>query len=98
MPMPPQGAAPTNPQAAKNAMMLQAIKAGAMGGASAPPAAAMMGQAPMSQAAPPVNPSSLPGAGMPQQQMAGLGQPALAAMQQQNPIASALMSPIPGGQ
>lgn len=76
----------------KNAMMLQAIKAGAGGGMN-PQQMSAMGQPPMSNlaaqgAVPPVDPASMQG-GM---NMQGMGQVP------PNPVANALMSPIPGGQ
>lgn len=84
-----------DPNMMKNLMMLQAIKAGGMGGATPPPVAT--GMPPMNQQMapgmgmgmqapsvmpPPVNPSAMPGA---------LAQP------QADPVAAALMSQIPGG-
>jgi hypothetical protein len=94
------GADPTS-QALQNALMLQAIKAGATSG-GAPPAgatAAAMGPPPGAMAPPPMqptDPSAMPGglAGQ-QQMMAGMGQ---VPTSQANPVAAALMSQIPGAQ
>jgi hypothetical protein len=87
----------------QNALMLQAIKGGAMGGAQAPAAAtsAAMGPPPTGMPSPmasPVDPSTMQGGMGMQNQMAAMPQMNQAMMQQQNPVASALMSPIPGGQ
>lgn len=95
-PMPAQ----VNPQAAaQNAMMLQALQQATQNGQTGmggpPPGAGMAGQQPMAaqppmppqqMTTPPVDPSTMTG---------GLG--SMAGMQPPNPIAQALMSPIPGG-
>ena len=89
-----------DPSAMQNALMLQAIKGGAMGGltpsAQMPSAPGMTGgggSAPSSMGAP-VDPGSMQGGlGMPQMQAAMQQQ----AQPQQDPLMSALMSQIPGG-
>lgn len=94
--MPGQQAAPgMDPRAM---MMLQAIKAGAMGGAHPPPVTGMgtPPQMPMPGPGAPVDPASMAG-GLGQSQMAMPQQPGAGLMQQNNPIVNALMSPIPGG-
>lgn len=94
--------------ALQNALMLQAIKGGAGGGASpamAPQAMAAppggIGTAPPmgNRITPPVDPSAMQGGlGQAQMQQAAMQQQMPGMMQQNNPVASALMSQIPGVQ
>jgi hypothetical protein len=111
MPGQMQAAANTDPNVAlQNALMLQAIKGGASGG-GAPPAgatSAAMGPPPAGMMAPPpmqpVDPASMTGGLGAQPSASGPSPAMMAQMQamasqpQANPVASALMSPIPGGQ
>lgn len=113
MPGQMQATANTDPNVAmQNALMLQAIKGGASAGAAPPAGAtsAAMGPPPAGMMSPPpmqpVDPASMTGGlgASPQMQNAGPSPQQIAQMQamanqpQGNPVASALMSPIPGGQ
>lgn len=90
-----QGMAAADPNMLKNLMMLQAIKAGGMGGATPPPPATGM---------PPMNQQMAPGMGMGMSPPPMMPQPVNPANMQgglaqapQDPVAAALMSQIPGG-
>ena len=109
MPQPPMGQSLLGQSgmdpAAQNALMLQAIKAGAMGGANAPSAAPAVGQTPLPNATsmtPPTDPGSQAGGlgnqTVPQPATGVVSPMQAAAMQNMMGAPSALFSPIPGGQ